>query len=393
MSKTVHAEDPDANFLTKLIYHLDLYGVKPKHKVEEHRNKIRKHFCGFLTSMSLTAMLLLVILYSMNELLTYQYNSYIGRFMADNILSEATNPRVPEVGVMCCTEKWPRPIPGQAACDSRGFIHVTMKQRFMIDQQKEPKVYLGMQSCAIGLGANSSKYMSDFQNADGSMNMLCPENHAYVMQGIYEAKHYRYLQIDINSCPWVSGQNIPTGSGCLAGSQVEDWVKYARCTIYEENQSHNLTALVFGDVPYNDPVPIRRRPISYRFHYQESTTQKVDIYHQIRTINLKHWFMDLGALEEKYDDVSIIKTETVQQYNFELEEPFIKFYIRMTEEAENIRVVPENTMFSMISDWGAYWALLSALGALVIFQANSWYYAKRATSDSLITSGQDAVGE
>ena len=98
LRRTYHHKDADATFLTKLIYHLDMFGVQPLHTEEQARDQRRKHVCGFAASVIIFTILTLVATYTMAELLQCQYSQTTGRVADSPLISlGTTRPLCPEI--------------------------------------------------------------------------------------------------------------------------------------------------------------------------------------------------------------------------------------------------------------------------------------------------------
>eukprot|EP00397_Hematodinium_sp_SG-2012_P024558 GEMP01025585.1.p1 GENE.GEMP01025585.1~~GEMP01025585.1.p1 ORF type:complete len:386 (+),score=38.44 GEMP01025585.1:62-1219(+) len=282
----------------------------------------------------------------------------------------------PRIGVYCCTSDRTIDLAGQDPCNSTGFIDVQFWQGRFEKQVKMPKRNLDFYACADDFVRYPDK--PNFQELEGKY-VKCPLDTNYTIVGDFTMPIYAYVQVSVHSCPWEAGATVRPGSGCQTGEIVEKWVKKSKCVFAEEYMKAELTRFVEGKVTYSDPIPILPEQKSFRFHYVHQAQQKVEMYHHVRYIYVDSWVLDSDELQSHMKDMSFKQMIPIYQYIPSaswIEEPFLTFYVRMDTQTLLAYLKPQSQVLEMISTWGAYWALFSAVFAGIITVVNWGHYSR-----------------
>eukprot|EP00397_Hematodinium_sp_SG-2012_P018810 GEMP01019289.1.p1 GENE.GEMP01019289.1~~GEMP01019289.1.p1 ORF type:complete len:479 (+),score=58.76 GEMP01019289.1:63-1499(+) len=376
IAKTYHAEDKEAPFFAKLVFACDPYGVEPvqKRPVDEQP---RGHVCGCCANFARTLLLLCTIGYTLSIMFEYQYDVVQGIIEADSSVSASLSSSIqpPRIGVYCCTSDRTIDLAGQDPCNSTGFIDVQFWQGRFEKQVKMPKRNLDFYACADDFVRYPDK--PNFQELEGKY-VKCPLDTNYTIVGDFTMPIYAYVQVSVHSCPWEAGATVRPGSGCQTGEIVEKWVKKSKCVFAEEYMKAELTRFVEGKVTYSDPIPILPEQKSFRFHYVHQAQQKVEMYHHVRYIYVDSWVLDSDELQSHMKDMSFKQMIPIYQYIPSaswIEEPFLTFYVRMDTQTLLAYLKPQSQVLEMISTWGSYWALFSAVFAGIITVVN-WGHSR-----------------
>ena len=390
VSKTFHKDDIDANCLTNIIFYGDLFGVNPLPVKDENYYKTskRKHVCGCISSFIVGGAMLFVFIYSIIDQIYFRYGVSIG--MVDNYgaitgsgndnleegnlvpFAERFKAHVPKVAIRCCTDADVSQFDNQDRCNASGFVNVIFKQYEMVQQKKVKSEVIPHAPCQFQHFSND--YGMFFQSE--SHHLHCVDSDSYALEGVYEKDKYKYLQVEVESCPWDGNKSTTIGDKCHQDpNKVSAWVREAECSIYEENVQHNVSALVSGGQTYEQDIPTSANMKSSRFLYMHNTQQKIDVYHRVRRIIVQHWTIKIKELNREYSDLTFVKYEPAYKSLQALPsggppDSFMKFYIRMTADESIVRLVPSSDVFGILSKFGGYWALLLLLGRSVVGTCN-----------------------
>ncbi len=298
LTKTFHKDDIDATCCTRLIFYGDLFGVSPMPIKDENYFKTskRKHICGCVSSFVVGSAMLFVLIYSIIDQIYFRYSVSIG--MVDNIgvlTGEGTidisnvvpfhsrfKSHVPKIAIRCCTDADIPVLNNQDKCNASGFVNIIFKQYEMVKQRKKQSRIIQHGNCNfVHFSSDMSEYGKSFQRQ--KYNLHCVDTNSYQLEGVYEKDIYKYLQVEVKSCPW--GGNKTKDTVCHQDPKlVKAWVQDAVCSIYEENEQHNVSALVSGGDTYEKEIPTSNNMKSSRFLYMHNTQQKIDVYHRVRRI-------------------------------------------------------------------------------------------------------------
>jgi len=356
--RTYHKKDADATYLTKFIYYFDSFGVV---QVSDER---RAHVCGCVATVLIILLLLFVTIYSIGELFKFRYSQTTGKVADTSLISLDSAVLPPEVGLSCCTND--DTIDGVTSqCDPTGFLKIQMYQRAYAQQARKLRQELALEPCVMMEGSSYAR----------NYTMSCPVGGNFSMQGIFEDDIFRFLDIEVTSCPWIG----PKTAECEEGSKVAAWVKKMQCRFLEEVKQYNLTSYVQGTVAYLEDPPMFEDVVSRRYFYVPGINQKINIYHQVRHITWAHWSADIGGFEREQMDLQFSGVEKTYVYLAEEDignSPLLEIRVRMDRDSVLVRFAPEANLYGVFEDWGAYWALLSSLGGFLVLM-NSKYYARR----------------